>query len=96
MTDEIKRLSIFFIDGTCMTVEFPYQMPGADPVAVASAFRKVIDGTVMGNSLAVEVGGDLILIPKSNIKYIRLTPGPKTLPEGAVIRGARIIQECQS
>jgi hypothetical protein len=92
MADEIKRLSIFFMDGTSLTVEFPVQVPGADNVAVASYFRKLFEGTVMGKFLPLEIDGDLILIPWENVKYFQLSPGPKAFPEGAVIRGVRLVQ----
>ena len=82
MTDE-KRLSIFFIDGSDMVLQVPPQ--GGNPLLLAKRIQESLDA----NQFVAEVDGKLVMVPKSNVKYMELEPLPDELPE-TVIRGARL------
>ena len=40
--------------------------------------------------ISIEVDGDLLLIPRENIKYLQVCPAPPSMPE-ATILGAEVI-----
>lgn len=63
--------TIFFTDSSKMTLTWP-QQAGEDPNIIAMNVRKALDQ----DKLAMEVDGDLIIIPMENIKYIQITPAP--------------------
>ncbi|MEN6519848.1 MAG: hypothetical protein ABFD46_01670 [Armatimonadota bacterium] len=84
--DRMVRMTVYFIDGTNLIVEYPKQA-GNDAMTIAASVKKALET----DRLALEVDGDLMMIPGQNVKYLRLSPGPDELPEGKVLRGARII-----
>lgn len=77
--------TIFFIDGTKMTLTWPRQS-GDDPSIIAMNVRKALEQ----DKLAIEVDGDLMVIPLGNIKYIQVTPAPPELPNN-VLKHAHIL-----
>lgn len=40
---------------------------------------------------AAEIGGDLIVIPTANIKYVRVSPAPPSLPHG-ILKDAELVK----
>ena len=40
-------------------------------------------------TLAVEAGGDLIIIPSNNVKYIQISPMPEVFP-GPLLKGCTV------
>ncbi len=76
-----RFLTIHFTDGSKMSMTFPQQVQDAHQMA--SKIQKSLDA----NQLAVEVGGELFMIPKNNIKYLQVSPTPEIMPD-SVIRGA--------
>ncbi len=84
--DRMVRLTVFFIDGTDLAFEYPKQA-GDDAVTVAGVVKKALEL----DRLVLEVDGDLVVIAGRSVKYITLSPKPDALPEGKVIRGARIV-----
>ena len=76
---------IHFMDGTKMTLAWPRQT-GDVPATVVSNVRKALEM----DKLAVEVQGDLFVIPIRNVKYVQITPAPAKLP-GEVIRGGEVV-----
>ena len=81
--DNDRFLTIYFIDGSEMTVTFPKQ--GGNPLLLAKRVQEALDA----DQLAIETGGQLLVIPMNNIKYLKMNPIPKKLPE-TVIRGGVI------
>lgn len=76
-----RFLTIHFTDGSKMSMTFPQQ--AQDAHQMASKIQKSLDA----NQLAVEVEGELFMIPKNNIKYLQVSPTPEIMPD-SVIRGA--------
>ena len=74
-------LAIHFIDGTRMTCEFPRQ--SEDPMRILRNVRRALES----DKIAIELEGQLVLVPTANVKYLSVSPTPDQLPEG-VIRGA--------
>jgi hypothetical protein len=42
------------------------------------------------DKIVAEVGGDLMVIPLQNVKYVEVSPAPQELPQG-ILRGAQIV-----
>lgn len=82
MTDQ-RGITIHFIDGTKMKLEFPKQT--LNEVGTAIKLKEVL----AARQLVAEVDGVLLVIPFDNIKYIQAHPAPKKLPE-YIIKGASI------
>ena len=49
----------------------------------ASRVQKVLDA----NQLAIEIEGELFVIPMSNVKYLRVKPAPEKLSDTAIRSG---------
>ena len=80
-----RGITIHFIDGSNMQIEFP---PQAENEYGAIIKMKEV---VKDRQLMFEVEGALLLMPFENIKYIQVYPVPTSkLPPG-VIQGARIV-----
>jgi hypothetical protein len=77
--------TIHFIDGSKIVLRWPRQA-GSGSQIIAANVKKALEA----DRMLVEVGGELLLIPLRNVKYIQLTPSPKELPVG-VLRGAQIV-----
>lgn len=81
------RLTIYFCDGTDLVVEYP-QQAGEDTVTAAASVKKALEM----DRLVFEVDGDLMVVGGRNVKYVRLSPAPAALPEGKIIRHARLAE----
>jgi len=84
--DNNRYLTIYFIDGSEMSVTFPKQ--GGNPLLLARRVQEALDA----DQLAIETGDQLLVIPMNNIKYLQMKPTPEELPE-TVIRGGVIKNE---
>ena len=85
MTDK-RFVTIHFTDGSKLSVTFPKQ---ADyDYKVVSRIQKSLEA----DKIAIEIGGELFVIPTNNIKYLQASPCPEKLPE-AVVRGGAIIND---
>lgn len=83
MTDARRGLTIYFMDGKSMKLDFPKQTLNEWGAAI-----KIKE--VLGQPhLLAEVDGMLLIFPFANIKYIAAFPAPAQLPEH-VIKGATI------
>ena len=80
---ETRHLTIHFTDGNKLTVTFPKQMQ--DNSQMASRIQKALDA----NQFALEVDGEMFVIPMNNVKYMQVSPAPEKLPD-TVIRGASL------
>ena len=79
----IKRfLTIHFIDGSRLSVTFPQQSD--DFSQIASRVQKALDA----NQLAIEIDGELFVIPMNNVKYLQVNPSPEKLPDTVIRSGA--------
>ena len=81
-----RYLTIHFTDGSKLSVTFPKQTDML--YKIMSRVEKALDA----DKLAIEIGGELFVIPMNNIKYIQASPSPEKLPE-TVIRGGSLISD---
>jgi len=83
MTDQKRGLTIYFMDGKSMKLDFPKQTLNEWGAAI-----KIKE--VLGQPhLLAEVDGMLLIFPFANIKYIAAYPAPGQLPEHT-IKGASV------
>jgi hypothetical protein len=80
---ERRGITIYFIDGSKMRLDFPKQT--ATEGAAAIKLKEVL----AARQIVAEVDGVLLVIPFDNIKYIEAHPAPAKLPE-YIIRAASI------
>ena len=80
---ERVNAKLHFMDGTSISLKWRRQE--TNPAMVASQLRKALEM----DKLAVEVHGDLLVIPIRNVKYLQMSPAPETLPND-VVKGASI------
>lgn len=82
---QIVRAVIHFMDETMMNLAWPLQ-GNEDALTVVTNVRKALEK----DRLAIEVQGDLFVIPITNIKYVQIAPAPANLP-GEVVRGGHMV-----
>jgi len=80
---ERRGITIYFIDGSKMKLDFPKQT--LNEVGTALKLKEIL----AARQLIAEVDGVLLVIPFDNIKYIEAHPAPAKLPE-YIIKGASI------
>ncbi len=79
---------VHFTDGTKITLGWaPQAQAGEDHLIIAMKVRKALEM----DQLAVEVSGELILIPMENVKYGHIIPAPPELPQ-SVLKNAYIAE----
>ena len=81
-----RYLTIHFTDGSKLSVTFPKQIKEFHQMA--ERIQKALDA----NKLAIEIDGELFVIPMNNVKYLQMTPAPEKLPE-TIIRGGSLIND---
>ncbi len=81
-----RHLTIHFTDGSKLSLSFPQQVH--DPSRMASMIEKALEA----NQIAIDVSGELFVIPVHNVKYLQVHPTPEKLPD-TVIRGALVEQD---
>ena len=80
-----RTATFFFIDGTSISVVFPKQ-GGTDSTTILANVKKALEA----ERIPIEIGGQLLLIPMRNVKYVQITPTPEVLPKD-VIREAQVV-----
>jgi len=80
---ERRGITIYFIDGSKMKLDFPKQT--LNEVGTALKLKEIL----AARQLIAEVDGVLLVIPFDNIKYIEAHPAPAKLPE-YIIKGASV------
>jgi hypothetical protein len=78
-----RFLTVHFTDGSKLSMSFPQQTD--DFSQIANRVQKALDA----NQLAIELDGELFVIPMNNIKYLQVNPTPEKLPD-SVIRGGAL------
>lgn len=79
--DSNRFLTVHFIDGSEMSVTFPKQ--GGNPLLLAKRVQQAIES----RQLAIEMDGQLVVIPMDNVKYMQASPSPDELPETVILGG---------
>ena len=82
--EQDRFLTVYFLDGSDMSITFPKQ-PG-NPLLLAKRVQAALDA----DQFTVEIDGELMMIPKSSVKYMTVSPLPDELPD-TIIRGGRIV-----
>ena len=77
-----RFLTIHFNDGSKLSATFPQQSDNF--TQVASRVQKALDA----NQLAIEIDGELFVIPMNNVKYLQVNPAPEKLPDSVIRCGA--------
>jgi len=77
-----RFITIHFTDGSKLSVTFPKQ---TDDSQIANRVQKALDA----NQFAIEIDGEMFVIPMNNIKYLQVNPAPEKLPS-SVIQGGVI------
>ena len=81
-----KRIvTFYFIDGMSISVAFPRQR-GEDSTTQLANVKKALEA----ERIPIEIGGQLLLIPMRNVKYVQISPTPEVLPKD-IIRQAQIV-----
>jgi hypothetical protein len=70
-----RGLTIHFMDGSKMKLDFPKQ--AASDAGAAVKLKEILSA----GYIVADVDGVLITIPFANVKYLSLHPAPATLPE---------------
>ena len=78
-----RGLTIFFLDGSKIHIEFPPQTDNE----TAAMLR--LDEVLKQKQIIAEIDGALIVIPFDNVKYIQGFPAPSKMPRGS-IKGASV------
>ncbi len=65
-----------------MSVTFPEQ--GGNPLLLA----KRVQEAIAARQLAIEMDGQLFVIPMANVKYMQMSPSPRELPETVILGGS--------
>jgi len=84
MTEQ-RGISIFFNDGSKLTLDFPKQSP--NDAAAQMKFEDVLKKRYV----MFEADGALMLIPFENVKYIQLYPAPDKVPGHTYIKEATVV-----
>ena len=82
--EQDRFLTVYFLDGSDLSINFPKQ--AGNPLLLAKRVQTALDA----DQFTLEVDGELMMIPKSSVKYMTVSPLPEELPE-TVIRGGRIV-----
>lgn len=82
---EQRGISIFFNDGSKITLDFPKQSPNE------AAAQMKFEDVLKKRYVMFEADGTLMLIPFENVKYIQLYPAPEKVPGHTYIKEASVV-----
>ena len=82
---EQRGVSIFFNDGSKITLDFPKQSPNE------AAAQMKLEDVLKKCYVMFEADGTLMLIPFENVKYIQLYPAPEKVPGHTYIKEASVV-----
>jgi len=82
---EKRGVSIFFNDGSKVTLDFPKQS------ANDAAAQMKLEDVLKKRYVMFETDGTLMLIPFENVKYIQLYPAPEKVPGHTYIKEATAV-----
>ena len=81
-----RTVTFYFLDGTDITVDFPFQQGDRDATTILANTKKALEA----DRIPIEIGGQLLLIQMRNVKYVKITPTPELLPTD-IIREAQVV-----
>lgn len=83
---EAKRgITIFFNDGSKLSMDFPKQAPNE----VAAAMK--LDDVLKNRYMLFEAESTFLMIPFENVRYVQVYPAPQNVPGHTYIKGASVI-----
>ena len=82
--EQDRFLTVYFLDGSDISITFPKQ--SGNPLLLA----KRVQGALEADQFTIEIDGELLMIPKSSIKYMTVSPLPEEMPD-SIIRGGKIV-----
>ena len=82
--EQNRFLTVYFLDGSDLSITFPKQ--SGNPLLLAKRVQSALEA----DQITIEIDGELMMIPKSSVKYLTVSPLPEELPE-TVIRGGSIV-----
>ena len=82
--DQMTQMEITYMDGTSQVFEWDPSFNQASPFNQVSQLQKALNE----DYILLEVEGELVMIPKQNIKMLKVNVSPSALPSSA-IKGAR-------
>ncbi len=82
---EKRGVSIFFNDGSKVTLDYPKQSPNE------AAAQMKLEDVLKKRYVMFEADGTLMLIPFENVKYIQVYPAPDKVPGHTYIKDATVI-----
>ena len=80
-----RGLTIFFNDGSKLSLDFP----GQSPNEAAAALK--IDDVLKKRMLVLEADSTCMMIPFENVRYIQLYPAPNNILNHTYIKGASVL-----
>ena len=80
-----RGITIFFNDGSKLSMDFPRQSPNE----VAAAMK--LDDVLKNRYMLFEVDSTFMMIPFENVRYVQVYPAPAAVPGHTYIKGASII-----
>lgn len=75
-----RTVTFHFIDGTSISVAFPKQ-GGTDATTMLANVKKALEA----ERIPIEIGGQLLLVPMRNVKYVQIPPTPELLPKDIIL-----------
>jgi hypothetical protein len=80
-----RRMTIHFIDGTSLPLQFPQQD------ASAYNLTQRVHDLLKDQYMLAEVDGSLMVFPLAGIKYVQVSPAPDMVPANA-LKGASLAE----
>jgi hypothetical protein len=88
MEGNIRHATFTFLDNSVIKLTWPKQ--GSKD---AQIFSTQLKNALEADQFVAEVEGQLMVIPMRNVKYIVVSPAPKTLPKGVILNARFVSQE---
>jgi hypothetical protein len=73
---KMRHMGIYFMDGTKIVFKYP-TITDKESTTIATKIKKVLNQ----DKIVVQTIDSTVVIPVSNIKYIKVTPPPGVLPD---------------
>jgi len=80
-----RGITIFFNDGTKLSMDFPKQAPNETAAALK------LEDILKNRYLLFEAESTFLMIPFENVRYVQIYPAPQSVPGHTYVKGASII-----
>lgn len=82
---EKRGISIFFNDGSKLTLDFPKQSLNE------AAAQMKLDDVLKKRYIMFEADGAFLMIPFENVKYFQVYPAPEKVPGHTYLKDATVV-----